>query len=263
MSTALDMRIESPSSAQTCGQLTGPISGPMSPAPVFVVGMWRSGTSLLYALLNQHPQIGLMYESDFSLLSPLFVLPRKSSSWLTESRLLERSVDPPQDRLLRDSRKHHRLAGRVSCGRAAIRGQKRRDGLGMQVAQLLRLHDPVGGLVSAGEVHRDLARSGGRLPQHCAGSAEIFLVRAAGDGLTRSARLLPHEARGRRVGAARRGYSPVQYDDLVREPGRGFDRDLRIYRHAVRSYACRLSKARTAPRFTTVITIRWSRVQKS
>jgi hypothetical protein len=44
--------------------------------------MWRSGTSLLYALLNQHPQIGLMYESDFALLSPVFVVPRKSSSWI-------------------------------------------------------------------------------------------------------------------------------------------------------------------------------------
>ncbi|HEY3975351.1 MAG TPA: sulfotransferase [Candidatus Sulfotelmatobacter sp.] len=54
----------------------------MSAGPVFVVGMWRSGTSLLYALLNQHPQIGLMYESDLALLSPLFLLPRKSSWWL-------------------------------------------------------------------------------------------------------------------------------------------------------------------------------------
>lgn len=54
----------------------------MSPSPVFVVGMWRSGTSLLYALLNQHPQIGLMYESDFAVLSPVFALHRKSSSWI-------------------------------------------------------------------------------------------------------------------------------------------------------------------------------------
>lgn len=94
MSTAADMRIERPTSAQASGQLTGPSSGsslgssfvpslePMSPAPVFVVGMWRSGTSLLYALLNQHRQIGLMYESDFPLLSPLFLLPLKSSSWI-------------------------------------------------------------------------------------------------------------------------------------------------------------------------------------
>ena len=32
--------------------------------PVFVVGVLRSGTSLLYALLNQHPQVALMYECD-------------------------------------------------------------------------------------------------------------------------------------------------------------------------------------------------------
>jgi hypothetical protein len=54
----------------------------MSHGPLFVVGMWRSGTSLLYALLNQHPQIGLMYESDFPLLAPVFLLPRKSSWWI-------------------------------------------------------------------------------------------------------------------------------------------------------------------------------------
>ena len=44
----------------------------MRSGPLFVVGMWRSGTSLLYALLNQHPQIGLMYESDMLTLAPLF-----------------------------------------------------------------------------------------------------------------------------------------------------------------------------------------------
>jgi hypothetical protein len=31
---------------------------------LFVVGVFRSGTSLLYALLNQHPKIALMYECD-------------------------------------------------------------------------------------------------------------------------------------------------------------------------------------------------------
>lgn len=56
----------------------------MSAGPLFVVGMWRSGTSLLYALLNQHSQIGLMYESDFPLLSSLFLLPRKTSWWLNK-----------------------------------------------------------------------------------------------------------------------------------------------------------------------------------
>jgi hypothetical protein len=82
MTTAVDMKMESPSSSQNFERSSEPNSGTMSPGPVFVVGMWRSGTSLLYALLNQHAQIGLMYESDFPLLSSLFVLPRKSSSWI-------------------------------------------------------------------------------------------------------------------------------------------------------------------------------------
>jgi hypothetical protein len=83
MSTAFDIKLESPqTSEQSGGQLPEQGAGLMSPAPLFVVGMWRSGTSLLYALLNQHPQIGLMYESDFPLLSPIFLLPRKSSSWI-------------------------------------------------------------------------------------------------------------------------------------------------------------------------------------
>ena len=82
MSIALDVKIESPSSRHSFQENSGHHAGSMSPGPVFVVGMWRSGTSLLYALLNQHPQIGLMYESDFALLSPLFLLQRKSSSWV-------------------------------------------------------------------------------------------------------------------------------------------------------------------------------------
>ena len=49
--------------------------------PVFVVGIWRSGTSLLYALLNQHPDISLMYESDLLLLWPLFSAGRSQADW--------------------------------------------------------------------------------------------------------------------------------------------------------------------------------------
>jgi hypothetical protein len=37
---------------------------------LMVVGVWRSGTSLLYALLNQHPGIHLMYEAELPLLWP-------------------------------------------------------------------------------------------------------------------------------------------------------------------------------------------------
>jgi hypothetical protein len=49
--------------------------------PVFVVGMWRSGTSLFYALLNQHPEIALLYEDDLPLLGPLFMNGKAKSDW--------------------------------------------------------------------------------------------------------------------------------------------------------------------------------------
>jgi hypothetical protein len=65
-------------------QNSNPQNSEMSAGPLFVIGMWRSGTSLLYALLNQHPQVGLMYESDLPLLSSLFLLPRKTSWWLNK-----------------------------------------------------------------------------------------------------------------------------------------------------------------------------------
>ena len=52
--------------------------------PLFVVGMFRSGTSLLYALLNQHPQIALLYEDDLAYLPSLFWFPTKTSRWFAK-----------------------------------------------------------------------------------------------------------------------------------------------------------------------------------
>ncbi len=51
-------------------------------SPLFVVGMWRSGTSLLYALLNQHSQIALMYEGELPVLWPLFITNAGRRGWL-------------------------------------------------------------------------------------------------------------------------------------------------------------------------------------
>lgn len=53
----------------------------MAPGPLFVVSMWRSGSSLLYALLNKHPQVGLMYEADLMLLGTVFRKPRPLRDW--------------------------------------------------------------------------------------------------------------------------------------------------------------------------------------
>jgi hypothetical protein len=51
--------------------------------PLFVVGVWRSGTSLLQALLNQHPQIGLAYEAELPLLKSLFPNGKAKADWAT------------------------------------------------------------------------------------------------------------------------------------------------------------------------------------
>jgi Sulfotransferase family len=51
-------------------------------APIFVVGVWRSGTTLLYALLDQHPDIRLFYESDIPVLWPMFKIPWVRRRWL-------------------------------------------------------------------------------------------------------------------------------------------------------------------------------------
>lgn len=59
----------------------GSIQADRGPGPLFVVGMWRSGTSLLYSLLNQHPQIALMYEADLFLLRPLFSSKGSNPDW--------------------------------------------------------------------------------------------------------------------------------------------------------------------------------------
>lgn len=62
--------------------------------PLFVIGMWRSGTSLLYALLNKHPQIALLYEGDIHMLKPMFWMPMagkwKLRRWEFWNQALER-----------------------------------------------------------------------------------------------------------------------------------------------------------------------------
>jgi hypothetical protein len=50
--------------------------------PIFVTGIWRCGATLLYLLLNQHPDIALLYESDLPLLWPMFRLPWERRRWV-------------------------------------------------------------------------------------------------------------------------------------------------------------------------------------
>lgn len=60
--------------------------------PLFVIGIWRSGTSLLYTLLNQHPDIALLYEGDLPEFWPMFLLPWRRSAWLERWNLYNDAV---------------------------------------------------------------------------------------------------------------------------------------------------------------------------
>jgi hypothetical protein len=64
----------------------------LTAAPLFVVGPLRSGTSLLYALLNQHPQIALMYECDAWFFPRIFSHLRFRGDWLTRLEFYSRSL---------------------------------------------------------------------------------------------------------------------------------------------------------------------------
>jgi hypothetical protein len=76
-----ELLTQSPESSKA--SLTAPSWQPAD-GPLFVVGMFRSGTSLLYALLNQHPQIALIYEGDLAHLHSLFWLPRTTAQWMAK-----------------------------------------------------------------------------------------------------------------------------------------------------------------------------------
>ena len=49
--------------------------------PLFVLSVWRSGSSLLYTLLNQHSKIGLLYEADLPQLQCFLWSHFRSGAW--------------------------------------------------------------------------------------------------------------------------------------------------------------------------------------
>jgi len=55
--------------------------GSLAPGPLFIVAMWRSGSSLLYALLNKHPQVALTFEDDLWVLRSMFLKPAGYCDW--------------------------------------------------------------------------------------------------------------------------------------------------------------------------------------
>jgi hypothetical protein len=60
--------------------------------PIFVSGIWRCGSTLLYLLLNQHPDIRLLYETDLPVLWPMFQVPWGRKTWVEKWEYWNASV---------------------------------------------------------------------------------------------------------------------------------------------------------------------------
>jgi hypothetical protein len=72
-----------------------------APGPLFIVSMWRAGSSLLHVLLNKHPQVALMFEADLLLLRPVFLKPDSMNDWtdrweLWNQAFTRHSLDPTE-----------------------------------------------------------------------------------------------------------------------------------------------------------------------
>ncbi len=154
----------------------------MRSAPLFVIGMWRSGTSLLYALLNQHPHIGLMYESDMRCSSRCSSFQSKSSWWLNKvdawnGALTRHKIDPTAI-----APRHHGLTQCISCRRRAVRRKKGATVWGCKspsyydyMTQLADWYPDAKFIV----IWRDPADV---LPQHRARCRKVAMVCATGNG---------------------------------------------------------------------------------
>lgn len=87
-----------------------PATAPKTATTLFVVGIFRSGTSLLYALLNQHPEIALMYECDVWNFPRIFSALRFRHDWRERLEFYSNALS-----------RHHLVATDGVCGLANIR----------------------------------------------------------------------------------------------------------------------------------------------
>jgi hypothetical protein len=72
--------------------LKAPETGSRFTQPVFLIGFFRSGTSLLHAVLNQHPQIALMYECNVWDFPEFLSEKRFRHNWLERLEFLNQAL---------------------------------------------------------------------------------------------------------------------------------------------------------------------------
>lgn len=91
-------------------QETKTASGVPNTNPVFVIGIIRSGTTLLYALLNQHPQIALMFECGVLNFPKVFSKMRFKGNWLERQEFYNKALS-----------RHHLIFGNRLSGLEGVR----------------------------------------------------------------------------------------------------------------------------------------------
>jgi sulfotransferase family protein len=146
---------------------------PQTSKPVFVVGVFRSGTSLLYSLLNQHPKIALMFETDIWDFPEAFSKLRFRGNWLERQEFFNQTLS--RHRLIfagslrgvKDTRTPEELYGIFGAGKdAGLVGEKspfycaRLEQLAAQYpgcAFILLWRDPV-------EIYRSIVQAGRQEP---------------------------------------------------------------------------------------------------
>jgi hypothetical protein len=186
--------------------------------PVFVVGMWRSGTSLLYTLLNQHPGIALMYEADLPLLPQLFRRTGSKPDWLERwefwnSALTRHGIDTQQiPASIPDVRSAARIIWKQYAGNA-LYGEKSPNYY--DSVQLLSREFPNARFVVIWRDPADICRSILRAAQ----SGSSFFAKR---GTTHRALIGARRLKSDCEALARRGVPlhQVQYEEMIKEPER-------------------------------------------
>lgn len=137
--------------------------------PVFVVGCFRSGTSLLYSLLNRHPRVALMYECNVWDFPASFSWLRFRCDWLGRQEFFNQAVSRHQSisgadfRSAKGLRTPEDLYRFVAEGKRASLWGEKSPMYGVRLCQLARRYpdasfilmwrDPV-------EIYRSIAHAG-------------------------------------------------------------------------------------------------------
>ena len=186
--------------------------------PVFVLGVFRSGTSLLFSLLNQHPEIGLMYECNvWDFPRPLHPI-RFRRDWLRRQEFFNQALS--RHRLtfggslrgLEDVKSPDDLYRTYAAGRGASVWGEKSPLYARRLRDLARQYPGASFVLiwrDPAEIYRSILAAG-RTSPFFRRRGMLARVVACHEAMIRDVRRL------KRQGAS---LCEVEYDDLVENPG--------------------------------------------